>query len=98
MCIRDRQVAVHDAMLKAVEKQPLDFWIHAGDMAYNTGRDVEFQARFFEMYETTLRNRVCWPTMGNHEGANSSGKTGIGPYYDAYVYTSDAADERSSVD
>ncbi|HZJ14394.1 MAG TPA: metallophosphoesterase family protein [Chthoniobacteraceae bacterium] len=82
---REPQVAVHDAMLKAVEKQPLDFWIHAGDMAYNTGRDVEFQARFFEMYETTLRNRVCWPTMGNHEGATSSGKTGIGPYYDAYV-------------
>ncbi len=82
---REAQAAVHGAMLKAVEKQPLDFWIHAGDMAYNTGRDVEFQTRFFEMYETTLRNRVCWPTMGNHEGMNASGKTGIGPYYDAYV-------------
>ena len=84
---REPQVAVHEAMRKTVEaeKQPLDFWIHVGDMAYDTGRDVEFQTRFFEMYESTLRNKVCWPAMGNHEGANSSGKTGTGPYYDAYV-------------
>ena len=31
------------------------------------------------------RHKVCWPTMGNHEGRTSSGRTGIGPYYDAYV-------------
>jgi hypothetical protein len=84
---REAQVAVHEAMRKTVEteKHPLDFWLHVGDMAYNSGRDTEFQTRFFEMYESTLRNKVCWPAMGNHEGANSSGKTGIGPYYDAYV-------------
>ena len=84
---REAQVAVHEAMLKTVEaeKHPLDFWIHVGDMAYNTGRDTEFTSRFFEMYESTLRNKVCWPAMGNHEGASASGKTGLGPYYDAYV-------------
>ncbi len=84
---REAQAAVHDAMVDTVEKekQPLDFWIHVGDMAYTTGRDVEFQTRFFEMYDSTLRNKVCWPSMGNHEGATASGKTGIGPYYDAYV-------------
>ena len=84
---RSAQAAVHDALVKTVaaEKKPLDFWIHVGDMAYNSGRDTEFQTRFFEMYEPTLRNKVCWASMGNHEGATSSGKTGIGPYYDAYV-------------
>jgi hypothetical protein len=84
---REPQIAVHDAMRKTIEKEkrPLDFWLHVGDMAYDTGRDVEFQTRFFEMYESTLRNEVCWPTMGNHEGANSSGETATGPYYDAYV-------------
>ncbi len=84
---REAQVAVHEAMRRTVEseRRPLDFWIHVGDMAYNEGRDTEFQTRFFEMYESTLRNKVCWPSMGNHEGATSSGKTGIGPYYDAYV-------------
>ena len=83
---KEPQAAVSQSMLKTVEaeKHPLDFWIHVGDMAYFTGRDNEFQSRFFEMYDTTLRNKVCWATMGNHEGATSSGRTGIGPYYDAW--------------
>ena len=62
---------------KRNRKQPL-ILDHVGDMAYKTGRDVEFQTRFFEMYESTLRNKVCWPTMGNHEGATSSGRRGLG--------------------
>ena len=63
----------------------LDFWIHVGDMAYTVGRDMEFQTRVFAPYDALMRNTVCWPTMGNHEGSNSKGTTGIGPYYDAYV-------------
>jgi hypothetical protein len=84
---REPQLAVHEAMRRVVEREarPLDFLIHVGDMAYGIGRDMEFQTRFFETYETTLRNTVCWPTMGNHEGRTSSGRTGVGPYYDAYV-------------
>ena len=83
---REAQRAVHEAMLGWVRQdgRPLDFWIHVGDMAYGTGRDVEFQSRFFESYQSTLRNLVCWPAMGNHEGHTSKGSTGIGPYYDAY--------------
>lgn len=84
---REPQKAVFDAMLATSQKEgkPLDFWLHAGDMAYGTGRDNEFQSRFFESYESLLRNTVCWPTMGNHEGYTSKGETGVGPYYDAYV-------------
>jgi hypothetical protein len=84
---RQEQADVFDAMVACTEreKQPLDFWLHLGDMAYGTGKDVEFQSRFFESYEPTLRSSVCWPTMGNHEGMTSKGQTGIGPYYDAYV-------------
>lgn len=84
---RQAQAEVFQAMREFVarEKRPLDFYLHVGDMAYHTGRDVEFQSRFFEPYEPTLRNTVCWPTMGNHEGAISKGSTGRGPYYDAYV-------------
>ena len=84
---RPAQADVFKAMLEYVaeQKHPLDFWLHLGDMAYGTGRDVEFQSRFFESYEPTLRSSVCWPTMGNHEGYTSKGQTGIGPYYDAYV-------------
>lgn len=84
---REPQQAVHHAMLETTRKEahPIDFWIHAGDMAYGTGRDLEFQTRFFEAYDSTLRQKVCWPTMGNHEGHTSKGTTGVGPYYDAYV-------------
>jgi hypothetical protein len=84
---RREQAEVFQAMLDFVkrEKHPLDFWLHVGDMAYGTGRDTEFQGRFFESYDLALRSSVCWPAMGNHEGFTSKGTTGIGPYYDAYV-------------
>ena len=84
---RKPQLDVHNAMLAAIQREnkPLSFWLHLGDMAYGTGRDVEFQSRYFESYAPTLRSSVCWPTMGNHEGSTSRGTTGIGPYYDAYV-------------
>lgn len=84
---RQEQADVFSAMVAYTEKEkrPLDFWLHLGDMAYHTGKDTEFQGRFFESYEPALRSSVCWPTMGNHEGMTSKGQTGIGPYYDAYV-------------
>ncbi len=84
---RREQADVYQAMLKTIgeEGRELDFWLHVGDMAYGTGRDVEFQSRFFESYELALRRFVCWPAMGNHEGHTSKGTTGVGPYYDAYV-------------
>jgi hypothetical protein len=84
---RQDQMDVYRAMVDFTtrEKRPLDLWMHLGDMAYNIGRDMEFQTRFFKMYEGALRSSVCWPTMGNHEGSTSKGTTGVGPYYDAYV-------------
>jgi hypothetical protein len=84
---REPQHSVHTAMIEWAreQKRPIDLYLHLGDMAYSRGRDVEFQTRFFEAYEPTLRNTVCWPTMGNHEGGTSRGTNGIGPYYDAYV-------------
>ena len=84
---REAQAAVHHAMVNFTtkDKHPLDFYLHVGDMAYPAGRDVQFQTRFFEMYEPTLRNTVIWASLGNHEGATSKGTNGIGPYFDAYV-------------
>ncbi|MCH6259165.1 metallophosphoesterase [Puniceicoccaceae bacterium K14] len=81
------QADVYKAALKAIEKDniPLSMYIHVGDMAYTDGRDDEFQERYFDVYQPTLSHVVCWPAMGNHEGATSSGKTADGPYYDAYV-------------
>ena len=81
------QKDVHQAMLdyNTKHKLTLDMFIHVGDMAYGSGKDPEFQANFFEIYAPTLRNTVCWPAMGNHEGYTSNGKTCTGPYYDAYI-------------
>jgi len=83
----EAQARVHQAMrtFTAGRRRPIDLFLHVGDMAYNAGKDHEFQNHFFKPYHRTLRNTVCWPAMGNHEGGTSSGKTGIGPYYDCYV-------------
>ena len=81
------QAAVYEGMQQYIAKdnRPLDFYLHVGDMAYPKGTDHEFQRNFFNVYQPTLRNVVCWPTMGNHEGLTSKGLLGQGPYYDAYV-------------
>lgn len=81
------QAKVHTAMVNYNKEQDrmLDLYIHVGDMAYGSGTDKEFSDRFFDMYEPTLRNTVCWAAMGNHEGRTSKGESGIGPFYDAYI-------------
>ena len=66
-------------------KRDLNLYLHVGDMAYGYGADAQFQRNFFDIYQDTLRNKVCWPAMGNHEGKTSRGLFGTGPYYDAYV-------------
>ncbi len=81
------QADVHTAMRNYVAetKRPIDHYVHVGDMAYGKGTDGQFQKNFFAPYDATLRNTVCWPSMGNHEGGTSRGISGTGPYYDAYV-------------
>lgn len=81
------QAKVHEAMIAHNKKtgRKLDLYLHVGDMAYGSGTNKEFSDRFFKMYESTIRNTVCWASMGNHEGRTSKGASGIGPYYDAYI-------------
>ena len=86
-----RQAAVRDAMLAATTDRRPDLFLHMGDMAYDTGTTGQFDGRFFGMYADILRHTACWPTMGNHEGANSDSPTQSGPYYDAYVLPTDGS-------
>ena len=81
------QEKVHTAMRTWLEKEKrsLDLYIHVGDMAYGEGLDTQFQLKFFQIYQETLQNTVCWPALGNHEGKNSSGPKGTGPYFDSYI-------------
>ncbi len=81
------QAKVHTALRNWLvkENRPLDLYLHVGDMAYSKGLDTEFQGYFFQIYQDTLRNTVCWPAIGNHEGKTSVSAKGIGPYYDSYI-------------
>lgn len=79
------QKKVRDTMLTYVGADRPNLYLHMGDMAYSDGKDAEFQTNFFDIYQNILRNTVCWPTMGNHEGHNANSNTQTGPYYDAYA-------------
>lgn len=83
----DTQKGVYQGAMKvmAEDGKPLNMYLHVGDMAYTHGREEEFQRGFFDIYQETLRQAVCWPSMGNHEGKMSDGLNETGPYYDAYV-------------
>lgn len=79
------QAGVRDAMLVATGSTAPDFYLHVGDMAYDSGTDAEFTSGFFAPYQDILLHTVCWPVIGNHEGTSSSSGTQSGPYYNAYV-------------
>ncbi len=79
------QRMVHEAMLRYSKNREMDLYLHVGDMAYGQGTDVQFQEKFFEPYQVTLQNTVCWGALGNHEGKSSKGSSGVGPFFDAFV-------------
>ncbi|MBI5763583.1 MAG: metallophosphoesterase family protein [Planctomycetes bacterium] len=79
------QTQVRNAMLAVTAADPPDFWLHMGDIAYNSGTNTEFNNYHFGVYQGILRHTVCWPTLGNHEGTLSDSQTQTGPYYTAFV-------------
>jgi hypothetical protein len=80
----DRQQSTRDAFYNyAATNGQADFWLMLGDNAYNSGLDSEYQAAVFDMYPTMLRNKFLWPTIGNHESAQSFTATQF-PYLDIF--------------
>jgi hypothetical protein len=79
----DGAEAVRDAYYGYTTGVETDLWLMLGDNAYNQGTDGEYQAAVFDMYPTTLRRTAVWPTMGNHDEANSVDQTG--PYYSIFT-------------
>lgn len=86
-----RQAAVTNAAMTAAADQPIDLFLHVGDMAYTTGTEQQFDANFFAMYAEQMRNIPCWPAIGNHEGASSDSASQTGPYYDGYYLPTDGS-------
>jgi Calcineurin-like phosphoesterase/Purple acid Phosphatase, N-terminal domain len=94
------QAAVRNAMLTVTAAEPPDLYLHMGDIAYNSGTETEFTNYYFAVYQSILRHTVCWPTLGNHEGALSDSQTQTGPYYTAFVLpkTGEAGGEASTTE
>jgi len=79
------QRAVRDAYYGWTGTRGTDLVLTLGDTAYESGTDSEFQNAIFNVYPTTLRSAVLWPTFGNHDGVSANSSTGTGPYYDIFT-------------
>jgi hypothetical protein len=52
-----------------------------GDNAYSSGTDSQYQSNLFDVYKNRLRQTVVWPTIGNHDTAESSNPSLSIPYF-----------------
>ncbi len=77
-------MAVRDAFLAWNLGRSPDALFMLGDNAYQSGTDLEFQTKLFDIYPSVLRNTVLWPTYGNHDAVSSVSSTETGPYYTAF--------------
>lgn len=69
--------AVRDAYLElAGTENEADMFMMLGDNAYGNGTDQDFQDGVFDIYPMVLRNKVLWPTLGNHDARDFNPVTG----------------------
>ncbi len=62
------QKKVRDQFLKYLGDNEMQAWIALGDIAYNTGSDAEYQAKFFNVYKDNLLKKYPLFTLpGNHD-------------------------------
>lgn len=85
------QADVRDAYYNYVDtttthQNQTDMMLFLGDNAYADGTDVEYQAAFFNVYDSLLKNTVAWSALGNHDGISASSATQSGPYYDIFSF------------
>lgn len=76
---------VRDAYYKWNGGRPTDFWLILGDIAYNSGKDTEYQGAVFEIYDRLLRKSVLWPALGNHDAGSANSPIEHGVYYDIFT-------------
>ena len=82
--------AVSNAYLNFTGSTHTNLWLMLGDNAYETGTDSEFQAAVFNMYPTILRKSVLWPTLGNHDTAQSANPPASLPYFAMFTLPTNA--------
>ena len=82
--------AVRNAYLGFTGSIHTNLLLMLGDNAYETGTDSEYQVAVFDMYPTTLRQSVLWPTIGNHDTAQSSNPPASLPYFAMFTLPTNA--------
>ena len=82
--------AVRNAYLTFTGNTHTNLWLMLGDNAYESGLDSEYQTAVFNMYPTTLRQSVLWPTIGNHDTAQSSNPPASLPYFAMFTLPANA--------
>ena len=78
------QTRVRDAYYAFTGSTHTDLWLQLGDNAYDTGTDPEYQAKVFDVYQEMLRKSVTWPTIGNHDTAQSATPPATLPYFQMF--------------
>lgn len=91
----NNQRSVRDGFAGYNNNQHLDGWIMLGDNAYgngtNDGNQNTYQAGVFQnMYESTLKNTVLWPALGNHDYNNHIPFSPSPAYFDIFTLPTNA--------
>jgi hypothetical protein len=79
------QLAVRNAFAGFTAGHRPDLMLMLGDNAYTNGLDSEYQSNFFNVYPETLRQCPVWPTLGNHDTANSTDPNVNYPYFQMFT-------------
>ena len=67
-------------------QQPVEFYIHTGDVAYNDGTYAQIETRVFGIYRDLFNGVYFNPSLGNHDYHTESGR----PYLDSYILPEEA--------
>lgn len=82
-----KSLAAYQNYLRLNGAKASDLMLLLGDNAYDSGTDAEFTTGFFNTYSSNvLRNHMLFPTPGNHDYANNSGRQADHsvPYYNIF--------------
>jgi predicted MPP superfamily phosphohydrolase len=65
------QAAVRDSYINYTGTTYTNLWLWLGDNAYSNGTEAEYQAKVFSIYPTLFKNIPLYPSIGNHDYAQS---------------------------
>ncbi|GEM_PF-1468640 len=84
------QIAVRNAYTSVNGTRYTDLILLLGDNAYQNGTDSEYQSALYDIYPTYLRQSVLWPTIGNHDTAQSGNPPATLPYFEMFTLPTNA--------